>query len=340
MTDPAPPTHPLANVMTDGFRTPLQRFPENNELVLERREAALRALSPRNALHAWFTDDIALMTVRLDRVARVERRERDRVALRAEFHWDEDRRLQANELGDRLASNPPRVVPKLRATPQGCDWLIEQWGWLRGVTDAGLPWDEGQTALALDLLGTPHRFRTSPATLARLADPAGLIRAEVAALEAQKASVAEADGLDRALAMADMVEPSTPEYRSLKRYEAGIHRRMRWSMEQLDLMPRFAEPHPELVERRAAAVAAMHQPAVADGPVLVDPPTWLEPPPPPEPPAPPTPKPQPRTSTATKAPAEPAVAPTRSQRPDPATLRARTRRATAARQRREDRPSL
>ncbi|MCP6259133.1 hypothetical protein NL429_29795, partial [Klebsiella pneumoniae] len=81
---------------------------------------------------------------------RMDRRQRDQSALRAEFFWEDDRRLMAIELGDRLGSKPEKTVARLRATPQGCDWLLGRWASLQGVLDAGKTWDEAQSSIALD----------------------------------------------------------------------------------------------------------------------------------------------------------------------------------------------
>ena len=363
-------SHPNANVLTDGFRTPLERIPENAEAVVGAMETTLRAFSPRNNWQLFLSDDIAEMTLRLARIRRMDRRQRDRSALRAEFFWDDDRRLLAEDLAVRLPKDPARVVQKLRATPQGCDWMIGRWGWLRGVTAAGEAWTEDQTALALDLMGTPPSFRAGAAVRARLSDPAKLIRDEVAGLEEQKARVAEADALDRSMAMADFSDPNTREYRSLKRYERSTHRRMKWAMGMMEMMPKYVDAEPTILEARGlkqqhaidrmadaaetAKVAAAQAEARANdlsealaraesrNAALVatlaearakaarTEPT-LPPPPLPQPWVDPKAPPVPTPDLP------PLPQPTPARRPDPAKLRAKTR-SGAARQRREDRP--
>ena len=301
-------SHPKANVLFDGFRTALDRHPESTEIVCERRNETFRSLNPRNTLQEWFSDDVALMQIRLEHVARIERRERDRFALRAESFWDDDRRLLAEELGERLAKRPARVVKQLRATPQGCDWIGERWGLLLEISRAGRAWNDRQKALALDLLGTPTDLREDAVTARLLADPAGLAEAEIAALREQKVQVADSDALDRQLAMADMVNPTTPEFRDLKRYEAGLIRRMKWAMGQLELIPKYAEPHFDLLDRRerlrAAAVQATPKP---------------EPEPEPEPES----EPESSARSAAVPPTPEMQAAPRSHRPDPNKLRAR-----------------
>ena len=312
-----PPTHPLLNVLTHGFRSPHQRVPENAETIRDYQDVTMWAFSPRSPWHLWLTDDVALTMVRMDRLARIERRERDRAALRAEFCWDDDRRLLAEDLGARLERDPGRVVPKLKATPQGCDWLIERWGWLGRVVAAGKTWDDGQARLALDLMGTPKEVR---ADAAWLADPAKLVRDEVAALESRKARVAEADALDRSLAMADLAQPNTIEFRRLKREESRLHRQMQWSIKMLDLIPRYAEPHPEFVALRERPKPAPTPPERVSRPE-------------PQPQGEPRPDPEDRLVYAPT----PTPSPTPSRRPDPAKQRSK-RRDEAARKRRNDRP--
>ena len=326
-TAPVEPSHPLANVLVDGFRTEVQRFPENAEAVYTRQHQVFRSLSPRNTLQEWFTDDIALTQLRMERAAKIERRLRDRSALRAESFWDDDRRLLAEDLGAKLPKDPARTVGRLQATPQGCDWLIGRWALLLEIAAAGQAWNERQTALVLDLLGLPKDLREDAVITPRLADPAGLARCEIARLKDQRNQVAEADELDRALAMADLVEPDTAEFRELRRYEAGLHRRMKWSMAQLEFVPKFAEPHPDLVRDRELNrflasqrdATPKPEPEVTEEPI---PPEAIGPIPAREPEPEPAPEPEP----------EPAPV-VRSDRPDPKKLRARQK----THQRRNDR---
>ena len=253
--DHAPAKSPNANVLVDGFATKITRYPENAAEVKGRERDFFHTLCPRNYLQAWLADDASLMTLRLERCARIERRERDRIALRAEFFWDDDRKTEAEEIGSRLAGDPAKVVDRLRKTPQGCDWLMRRWALLAREIDRVKAWDAGQTAMAFDLLGTPAKFRNDE--IGREIDEDGRVsegkpdlaafaRSQIAKLRGRRAAVAEADALDRALAMADMTEQSTPKLRRLRRYENGLHRRLKWDLYQLQQEPKNVRPNPEL----------------------------------------------------------------------------------------------
>ena len=297
---------PRADVLADGFRTPPERFPESDAIVAGHRDETSRTPSPRDGLQRWFGDDIARTQARIERAGRIERRMRERSAFRAEFFWDEDRRILAEDLGERLPRNPARVIKTMQATPQGCDWIIGRWHLLLEILHHGQAWNDKQAALALDLLGTPTDLREDAAVARLLADPAGVARAEIRKLEERKAQVAASDEYDRAMAMANLADPATPEFRELRRHEASLLRRMKWAMEVLALIPEPVGPRPEAAESRPL-------------------------PTPPIPTAGPEPEPLPHPSATVPSLAISAIP--RSHRPDPKKLRAR-----ADRLRRQDRP--
>ena len=302
MNAPAELSRPRTSIPGDGLRPPIPRLAETNEPTRGRRDEASHALRSRSILREWFGDDIARTQVRIDHLAQIERRQRARAALRAKSFWDEDRRLLAEDLGARLHRDPARVIKKLRATPQGCDWIRERWALLLEISRAGHPWNDAQAALALDLLGTPADLREDATTARLLDDPAGLARVEMGAIQDQRAQVVECDELDRALAIADIADPATPEFRELRRYEASLVRRMKWAMDLMDLIPESAEP------------IRPHERQAPD----------------------PEPEPEPPTRRVAVAPTPAMQTAPRSHRPDPAKLRAQAR--LADRQRRQDRP--
>ncbi|WP_435018217.1 hypothetical protein TA3x_000168 [Tundrisphaera sp. TA3] len=313
--DLAPPAgckYPDSNVLIHGYATPIQRVPENIQNVAEREGMFFHTLNPRNYWQAWLADDAARTTIRLDRLARIERRERDRIALRAETFWDDDRRAEAEVAASRLPFEPAQAVERLRRTPQGCDWMIGRWELLAREVEQDRPWTEAHVALAHDLLGTPADFRAEPP--GRGLPHADLAAREIADLRARRVEVAEADQLDRALAMADMAEPSTPELRQLRRQESALHKRLRWTLHQLHVEPRHHLPNPNL--------AHLYQPEPEPAPA-----------PPPE--AVPQPEPSPPEPEADPLPEPVAVEPAPARRPDPVLLKAQARRQ--AKQRRADR---
>src|SRR4051795_6261880 len=69
---------------------------------------------------------------------------------------------EAENHGAGLALDPARVRDRLRQTLHGCEWMMTRWALLAREADRNGRWDEAQTSLAHDLLGTPERFRDAP----------------------------------------------------------------------------------------------------------------------------------------------------------------------------------
>jgi hypothetical protein len=94
---------------------------EDAQLVQTRLEEFFKALRPQNNFHCWLVSQVALLSIRIDRCVRIERRIRDKMAIRAELLWDDDRRLDAMLLGATLGNRPDVVAEQLRKTTHGCE---------------------------------------------------------------------------------------------------------------------------------------------------------------------------------------------------------------------------
>ena len=233
--------------------------PEDAKAVQERAVAYWCTLRPQNEFHSWLVDQIAVLSLRIDRCERIERRVRDKVALRAELTWDEDRAREVEELGGRIGRRPGEVVAALKEIPQGCEWLMGRWSMLAHAADLSGSWTAEQTRLAFDLLGTAPEFREGrrPGMALDLdgkvvepaEDPSALARREIARLEGRRALVAELDEVERALASTDLGGEPGLELRRLRRYEGGLHRRLRWCMAQLQTPSPHKTPNPDLKPR-------------------------------------------------------------------------------------------
>ena len=109
---------PNANVLTDGFRTPIPSVPEDARAVNDRGKYWFYSLNPRNDFHGWLVQDIALITLRLDGPA--DRTARARwIALRADLYWDDDRRLMRSTLGSKIGGDPAATVAAFVGRPTG-----------------------------------------------------------------------------------------------------------------------------------------------------------------------------------------------------------------------------
>ena len=215
---------------------------EDAKLVLGRAEQFFNTLRPQNDYHCWIVAEVALLTIKIERAERMDRRTRDKIAIKAELSWDDDRRLDAELLGEQLGNRPPVVVEQLRRTPQGCEWLMALWAMLAHVADT-VPWTPDQEQLAFDLLTTPGLFREGrkPGVAidfdGRVVDPetnqAAIARREIANLRERIEEVNGLDQANRALAMADLYDDHDPEIKRVRKMEGALHSRLRWFMRQL-----------------------------------------------------------------------------------------------------------
>ena len=218
--------------------------PESLELIRSRALEMFDSLAPQDEYQAWLSSRVALLTIRVDRSERMERRARDKVCLKALLTWDLDREVEVERLGGKLSGRPEEVSRELRRTRHGCEWLIRRWSMLAHAADANKGWTDDQTRLAFDLLGTPLAFREGnrpgleldgPGRSADPAlDPAAVARRQVEALELQRDELADLDEVERHLAETDLSHDADVECRRLRRYESRLHREIRWSIAQLE----------------------------------------------------------------------------------------------------------
>ncbi len=248
---------------------------EDAQAVQDRAYEWYYALKPQNRFQSWMVDEVAVLSLRIDRSERMERRQRDRGALRAELCWDDDRRLEAERVGGELARRPAETVERLRSTPTGCEWLMTRWAMLAHAADTAKAWTPDQVQLAFDLLATPAEFRTGPPGASidfdgRAADPtpgpADLARREVAALRERRDRAADLDDVDRSLAESDLALDADPDLRRLRRYEGTLHSRLRWCLAQLRWQSPHFKPHPDLVPRWTTLPEPAPAPAPAPTP--------------------------------------------------------------------------
>jgi hypothetical protein len=240
---PAGKVRSRANALKHGLCS-MTIVTESEELIRERADAFIREFRAEGVYALWLANQAALASIRIERCQRMERAARDKTALRAELCWGDDRRLEVVKLGELIARRPESVVEKLRETPQGCDWLIGRWALLAHAANAGTGWTPEQSALALDLLGTPLEFReglkpgatVNPGgrVVESVDEPAALARRMVGELVARRDLLAGIDEAGRALAMSDLDDEVNPEVKRLRRYEASLERRLRWCLDRLE----------------------------------------------------------------------------------------------------------
>jgi hypothetical protein len=230
--------------------------PEDPELIGRRSREFHETLKPQNEVQVWMVDQAALHSIRIDHCERLERQVRDKIALRAELTWDDDRSSEAEVLGRSLGKKPEETVNFLRRTPHGCDWLMARWALLAFTAETLTVWSEDQTRLAFDLLGTPAIFRAGqkPGALldveGKVVDPANdlaaLARREIDVLKARREIVADLDEVDRVLASGGFANELDPELRLLRRYESRLFGQLKWCLKQVTTQPPDRSPAPRL----------------------------------------------------------------------------------------------
>jgi len=193
------------------------------------------SLKPYNAFEVFLVDHIAENSIRIEGCRHHARSLRSRHAMRAGLRWEEDRKLDAEELGAKLPKAPGRVGRKLRSTRQGCDWMIRRWEGLGRILDANGTWTEAQTALALDLLGVPAELRDGPPPLGDgVDDRRERVRDEVEQLRLLRGQGLDIlDGHDRDAAISGFGPDHNGELAAVRRDERACSRRFEWAREQL-----------------------------------------------------------------------------------------------------------
>ncbi len=112
---------PVAGQRAEARPLRLGRRPRGPpRLIQERATEIYQALKPYTDYQAWHVDRAAVLSLRIERAERMERRARDKAALRAELTWEDDRRLEAEVLGEdaRAAARRRRSRPSA-GRPQG-----------------------------------------------------------------------------------------------------------------------------------------------------------------------------------------------------------------------------
>jgi hypothetical protein len=218
---------------------------EDLALIQQRSREYFDTLKPQNEVHVWMV------------AQRIERRVRDKISLRAELTWDDDRRFEVEVTARSLSKDPSGTTCALRRTLHGCEWMISRWALLAYAGDTQPEgWTVDQKKLAFDLLATPLQFRegTQPGVMlddeGRLIDapydPSSIARRQIALLKSSRDIVGDLDEAERALAASDLTNEGDPELRRLRRYESMLHTRLRWCIKQVDIQSPYRCPDPTL----------------------------------------------------------------------------------------------
>jgi hypothetical protein len=244
------------NALKHGLRAKVLTPDEMIDDVMNRTVDFVKELQPRTVYQEWLVSQIVLATVQLDRCAALGIVDLQRRINHAEPCWELDRRRDIGALASGLKTNPDRVQRALEATRHGVDWLLEHWDGLAEVLDDVGAWDEAQTRLALDLLGTPPELRH----IRRLPAPAELphfVQEEISRLcGLQESFLNDLDDDQCFQASLGMPTGSDPTSASLRRYERSCRRTLHWAQAELKrLQSEPAEPSAPAPQAQAQAQA-------------------------------------------------------------------------------------
>ncbi len=172
-------------------------------------------------------------------------------ANRAALCWDEDRRVEAEEIASRLARDPARTRRRLEQNRHGCELLIDRWEALGRIVRQVGEWDDSQRSMALNLLGVPLELRAGTTAVD---PPEGdqaeakvfrllLVEAELERLRGRKARAFDLlDEQDRQSAQAGIAAELSKPMKLIQRYESAAWRRHQAAYRILSERPKPPEP--------------------------------------------------------------------------------------------------
>ena len=203
---------------------------EMADQIQDRKGHWWKEFRPDGPAQEWLYDRICIESVRADSCVHRVIALRDEAATRAGESWEDDRALEAEELGAGLAGKPALVQPKLLQSRHGTLWLVAQWEELDRLREVRGEWTEAASDRAMDLLGLAAEGREGAWEALVGGDDEGvgaLVRDEVATLRRRLEEYLDIRD-DRARSDAEVgLADDGPELRRVLRYEGEALRRLR-----------------------------------------------------------------------------------------------------------------
>ena len=235
--------------------------------------------APQTERERWLVETIAIATIRIDLCHDEENALRETDSQRAAILWDEERRVDAEQLGAKLHRNPGLMVAKLKRNVQGCAWLRERWESLESLAETG-DWDASQRALALDMLAVPRELREHCLHIPAGPDRAALTKLARREIDKIDATIEKGlellDRREQECAVAGLMFIASAGARLIRRYEAEAWKRFWWAERELKAcrkpteVPFRNEPdslgHKPLVYGSAVAEANLPNPDLRNEP--------------------------------------------------------------------------
>jgi hypothetical protein len=224
------PAHPRLDSLSADFDGRVREFLESFP-------------SPR-PFQLWLIQQIAHNAIIADQ-CRVEAAfHRERLMKRAQLFWNDDRRLEAEEIANRLPKRPSQTMKRLQKTRQGCEWLLERWDCLAQLSREQGEWTLEQETLARDMLGIPLELRNVPCLL----DGATPEETRAARLRVAEKEIARLlrrieerldslDTMEQTAAIRGQSLPPDKDLRACQRLEATANRRIQWALDRLLSLP-------------------------------------------------------------------------------------------------------
>jgi hypothetical protein len=207
----------------------------DDQALEERFDAYIAEFRPESPHEFVLVAEMALDDVRMKRCGTLFEIQCHEYATRAQLCWDQDRRLEAEDLAVRLRRDPGRIALRLQRTSQGCALMIERWEALGRIFRETGKWSDAQRSLALDLLGVPPELREgrTPIDARESLSPddarafrLGVVDQQIARLTQRKEEILDPlDADERTIAEAGIGAELTPALQRLHRYESACSRR-------------------------------------------------------------------------------------------------------------------
>jgi hypothetical protein len=243
------------------------------EAIAERSESWRSTFRIDSDVKEWTFTQVVVDSVRIDQIQSQVRAVRASEAQRATFVWAIDHEADAALLGDKLARKPEVVAKQLMKSKYGCEWLMSQWGDLRGMLEAGETLTDDQVQHAFDLAGIPQDARGE----SNLEDYQPLVESEYNRLDTLvEEAYDELDEFERLAAAHGKPMKVSKTVALLRRYETACLKRLQSGVKMLECTlvestvmyapalvvasrPPEPEPEPEPVVDEEAERAALEQ---------------------------------------------------------------------------------
>ncbi len=216
---------------------------------IEKRKIALRDLyHPEDEAQEWFFDRYCVESVMLDHCEHLKISAMNEVALHAIESWDDDCRLDAAILFDKLKKRPETVQKRLLQSKHGCDALIADWEEIARVlrkSDEALS-DAVYQSRIFDLLGIAHDQRTQDWIDCVVTDnPLEWVGRQIEQLKRRQIDyLNDRDERDQAETQLGL-RINAPSLRTILRYESAIQRRLQWALAELRALQAITSPPTE-----------------------------------------------------------------------------------------------